>query len=295
MDLQTAVQRYLRHHRARNSSPRTIEWHEIALGKLLAFLSPGTTVEDLDADSLRAWIAHLRDQGLSNNSVSTYHRSPKAFGKWLVNEEYLPKDPFAKVPRTRQDDVPKQTFTVDEIEKLLRHCRTTRRSGARDFAVIMLLFSTGLRATELCSLRPDDIDRVQQLVTIRRGKGGKFRVVPLGRPVEKALDRYLKVRKAAPGVDALFTTISGQPLTRNNLYATLRWRGGCCGVAVNPHKFRHTSAITYLRNGGKLEALRNMLGHSRYDQTLHYARLAGVDLVEAHETSDPVRSLKGRF
>ena len=89
MDLQTAVQRYLRHHRARNSSPRTIEWHEIALGKLLAFLSPGTTVEDLDADSLRAWIAHLRDQGLSNNSVSTYHRSPKAFGKWLVNEEYL--------------------------------------------------------------------------------------------------------------------------------------------------------------------------------------------------------------
>jgi integrase/recombinase XerD len=69
---------------------------------------------------------------------------------------------------------------------------------------------------------------------------------------------------------------------------------GWTGIHCNPHKFRHTAAITYLRNGGRVETLRAMLGHSKIDQTLHYARIAGVDLAAAHELADPARSLKTR-
>ena len=74
----------------------------------------------------------------------------------------------------------------------------------------------------------------------------------------------------------------------------LRRRGEAVGVKANPHKFRHTFAIEYLRNGGKLEALKNIMGHSDFEITLHYARIAGIDLTTAHEIADPAKKLKSR-
>lgn len=161
---------------------------------------------------------------------------------------------------------------------------------------MLLLFSTGLRAAEIVGLREADIDADQGLLVVRRGKGGKFRVVPLGRPVEKALLKYLAHprREQQPQGNSLFLTDEGDPMGVNTLQLMLRRRGRQAGAHATPHKWRHSAAIQYLRGGGRVEALKAMLGHSTLDMTLHYARLAGADLTMAHERADPVKSLKIR-
>lgn len=298
MDVSKAIERYLRHHRAEGSTAKTLQWHITSLGQYAAFIGEEVGgVEDLAADNLRAFITHLQDRGLAQSSVATRTRSVKAWGKWLVLEEYVTRDPFARVKQPRVDDTPKPTFTPEEVDRLLAACRSEKtRTGLRDIALLVLVFSTGLRASEVVGLRVEDIDWDKGVITVQRGKGGKLRVVPLGRKVERVLQKYLDSpkRKPKPGVGTLFVTYYGEAFTYDALYQAVKARGVIAGVEVNPHKFRHSCAIQYLRNGGRLETLRAMLGHTSLRMTLHYARIAGVDLIAAHETADPARSLKVR-
>jgi len=300
VDTSKAIERYLRYHKAAGNSPKTIKWHETSLTQFAAFLSTENhsgALDDLCADDLRGYIAQLQDRGLAQSSVATKARSMKAWGKWLVLEEYISRDPFARVQQPRVDDTPQPTFTPEEVDRLLLACRSEQtRTGLRDIAMLVLLFSTGLRASEVVGLRVEDIDWDKGIITVQRGKGGKLRVVPLGRKVERVLQKYLDSprRRAKPGVATLFITYYGEAFTYDTLYQAVKARGLTAGVEVNPHKFRHSCAIQYLRNGGKLETLRAMLGHTSLRMTLHYGRIAAVDLTTAHEAHDPARSLKVR-
>lgn len=193
-----------------------------------------------------------------------------------------------KVPKA--DDKAKDVLSPNEVDKLLATCNKKTLTGRRDFAIMLLLFSTGLRASELLIIQAEDVDWTRGLIVIRRGKGGKFRMVPLGPKVERALDRYLDGRTTGP----LFLTQDNQPLRFYGLLELLRRHGNKAGVHANPHKWRHSAAIQYLRSGGRVENLRAMLGHTTLDMTLHYARIAGVDLAEAHQTVDPTKTLKTR-
>ncbi|MDP9374949.1 MAG: tyrosine-type recombinase/integrase [Chloroflexota bacterium] len=253
-------------------------------------------VVDGDTNGLRGYSERLRGWGLAQASVATKVRSLKAFGRSLAAEEYVARDPFARMRRTRVDDAPVVTLTPGEVDRLLVACDRRRPTGARDFAIMLLLFSTGLRAGEVLGLRADDLDPDKGLIVVRRGKGGRFRVVPLGRAVEKALYRYLDHpgRRALGDGSRVFLTDEGTPLTMRGLQVMLRRRGQAAGIHANPHKWRHSAAVQYLRGGGRIEALKALLGHSTLDMTLHYARIAGVDLAAAHATADPARSLKVR-
>ncbi|CAA9576353.1 MAG: hypothetical protein AVDCRST_MAG18-2592 [uncultured Thermomicrobiales bacterium] len=214
MDVSKAIERYLRHHRAEGSTAKTLQWHITSLGQYAAFIGEEVSdVEDLAADNLRAFITHLQDRGLAQSSVATRTRSVKAWGKWLVAEEYLTRDPFARVKQPRVDDTPKPTFTPEEVDRLLVACRSeTTRTGLRDIAMLVLLFSTGLRASEVVGLRVGDIDWDKGVITVQRGKGGKLRVVPLGRKVERLLAKYLDSprRKPKPGVCSCLSATTGK-------------------------------------------------------------------------------------
>lgn len=299
VEVSKAIARYMRHHRAEGSTAKTLKWHEVSLGQFAAFIAEeASNIEELSADGLRAFIAHLQDRKLAQSSVATKVRSVKAWGRWLVAEEYVSRDPFARVRQPHVDDTPKPTFTPEEIDRLLLACRgETTRTGMRDFAMLVLMFSTGLRASEVINLCVEDIDWDKGVIVIRRGKGGKMRVVPLGRQVEKVLQKYLDSprRKPKPGVCSAFITYYGEAFTYDTMYQAMKARGVAAGVEVNPHKFRHSCAIQYLRNGGRIETLRTLLGHTSLTMTLHYARIAAVDLTTAHETCDPVRSLRVRL
>ena len=298
MDIAQALRRYERHHLAVGRSPRTIDYHRDCIARsLLPFLQTrghSLTIADLTVDDVLDWIDDQRQRGLAQKTISTRVISVKAFTRWLVAEEWLDRDPLRKLQVPKVDVTPKSTLPLEDIERLLKVCDRTTLTGCRDFAMLLLLFSTGLRASELVNLQVSDLDWHQNLITVRRGKGGKFRVVPLGAKVAKALDRYLNHPKRPAQATTVFLTNVGSPLQYKTLQTALIRLEERTGIHCNAHKFRHSAAITYLRNGGRVETLRAMLGHSTLDMTLHYARIAGVDLAAAHETADPVKSLKTR-
>jgi integrase/recombinase XerD len=295
--VEKALQRYLRHHRAQNRSPKTIQYHRDTLERsLMPFLKSrghSLAVEDLTADDVLTWVEDQQARGLAQKTIRTRVVSVKAFTRWLAEEEWLPRDPLRKLKVPRDDVRPKAGITPEEAEKLLRACNRSTVTGVRDFAVLLLLFSTGLRASELVNLRREDVDWDKGLITVRRGKGGKFRVVPLGMKVERALTKYLN-HPQRPDRDALFLTEAGSAMTYKCLQSLLLRLEERTGVHCNAHLWRHGAAVTYLRSGGRVETLKTMLGHSTLDMTLHYATLAGTDLTTAHETADPARSLKVR-
>lgn len=295
--MERSIQRYLRHHRAQNSSPKTIQYHRDTLERSLMVFLKGQghslAVDDLTSEDVLGWVEDQQARGLAQKTIRTRIVSVKAFTRWLVEEERLSRDPLRRLKVPRVDVVAKVGITPEDAEKLLRACNRATVTGARDFAALLLLFSTGLRATELTSLLVADVDWAQRLVTVRKGKGGKFRVVPLGAKVERALEKYL-AHKGRPECAHLFLNNRGEPLNYRALASTLTRLERRAGVHCNAHLWRHGAAIQYLRSGGRVETLRAMLGHTTLQMTLHYTQIAGVDLSAAHETADPTRALKLR-
>jgi site-specific recombinase XerD len=299
VDVATALHRYIRHHKAAGSTPKTVDWHALSVGQFSKFLAAqghSGDVADLGNDDLRSYIDRLQGQGLAQASIATKVRSIRAWGRWLVDEEYLARDPFQKVKRPRVDDVAKHTLAPEDVDRILAKCDRKTVTGLRDFAMLLTLYSTGLRASELLNLTLDDLNVDQGLMTVRRGKGGKGRVVPLSRPVERAIQRYLDHAKRCRFAAAshVFLTYDGQPLAVEGLQAVVRRRGERAGVKAYAHLFRHSAAVAFLRRGGRLEHLRLLLGHAEFSTTLRYGRLAAVDVAEAHATADPARGLKVR-
>ena len=294
--MERAFARYLRHHRALGSSPKTIKGHVDSSTQLLQFLTTcghSLKLEDLAADDVRGWITDQQDRGLAQKTIHNRVINIKAFARWCVAEEWLPRDPLARVKRPKVDDKPKAALSPEEVDTLLRAVNRGSWLGVRNLAAMLLLFSTGLRAGELLALDVADLDWHKGLITIRRAKGGKYRVVPLTGKAERALDRYLNHPKR-PNSPHVFVSPGGVPMTYDALHQVFRHLTAKTGIACSPHKWRHSAAIAYLRGGGRVEVLRSLLGHSTLDMSLHYARIAGIDLTEAHITADPARSLKVR-
>lgn len=296
MDATLACERYLRHQRVEGRSPKTLEYNRGALKQFLDHLGKqghSLTVEDLCDDDLRGFIEWLQDTYPSPYTVAGRTKAVRAWGHWLEKEEYLPRHPFLRVRRVREGEATRTGLTVEQAEKLLRDCDRATLLGTRDFAMFLTLFSTGLRLSELLDLTTADLDRARQLIVVRHGKGGKSRLVPLSRPVERAIDKYLRHPQRPTG-ERLWLSQHGKPLGKEGAHAIIVRHGKAVGIHAHAHLFRHGCAIQYLRNGGRVEVLRAMLGHSKLEMTLHYARIAGVDLVEAHDTADPIRGLKVR-
>ncbi len=288
-----ALQRYVRWHHSVGHTAKTVRYHSTTIDLFIRWCEAkgySTALDELAVDVVRDWIEDQRARGLADHSITTRVRSLRAWTHWLTEEEWLDKDPLRRLKVPKSGDKAKETLHPEEVDKLLATCDKKTATGRRDFAIMLLLFSTGLRATELTSLQAEDVDWTRGLIVVRRGKGGKYRVVPLGPKVERALDRYLDGRATGP----LFVTDDGEPMTFTTLRELLRRRGKKAGVKANPHKWRHSAAIQYLRSGGRVETLRAMLGHSTLDMTLHYARIAGADLADAHQTADPTKALKTR-
>jgi integrase/recombinase XerD len=164
----------------------------------------------------------------------------------------------------------------------------------RDQALILVLLDTGLRASELCALQIGHVDMQSGKVIVRPGreggaKGGKGRTVFLGKTARRALWRYLVDRADGKEADApLFTDRYDHPLNKNSLRLVIARLGKNAGVKhCHPHRFRHTFAITYLRSGGDVFTLQSLLGHSTLDMVQHYARIAEIDIEQAHKRASP--------
>ncbi|RIK41626.1 MAG: hypothetical protein DCC55_11455 [Chloroflexi bacterium] len=166
--------------------------------------------------------------------------------------------------------------------------RSRRPTGLRDRAILLTLFDTGVRASELTEFEVRDYLQEQGQLTVRHGKGDKRRIVVLGQTGRKALWHYLASREDLRPSDPLFATRTGAKLGRSELLHMIQRAAKRSGVThANVHKFRHSFAINFLRNGGNLLELQEMLGHEKLETIRIYAKLAEVDLAAAQRRASP--------
>ncbi len=227
-------------------------------------------------------------------TVHTYHGHLRTFFRWLVAEGVLYASPMERIaaPIARTDQI--QPFTPQQVTLLLQAAKRSEQPR-RNEALLLFLFDTGLRASELCALRMKDVDLSGRRCTVL-GKGNKHRSVPFGGTATKALWQYLREDPHDPE-DPLFFSKRGDPLTRSGLLQLVRHLGKAARIEVarcSPHTFRHTFAVEFLRAGGNVFTLQQLLGHTSLTMTNRYVALAQADIEAQHRQFSPADRLKGR-
>lgn len=244
---------------------------------------------------------------LSPKSIRNVWITLSSFFNW-ASQEFKMANPMKDVPPPRIKKTPVEPFTQDEVERMLKACLYTREADTnmrhrytmrrptanRDQSILLVLVDTGLRALELCSLKVGDVEIKRGKVEVKHGveggaKGGKGRMVYLGKVARRALWRYLAEREDGEELDApLFTVYGDRKFNPDTLRILIKRIAERAGVKnAYPHKFRHTFAITYLRSGGDIFTLQEMLGHGSLDMVRHYAQVAQVDVEQAHRKASP--------
>ena len=294
------IEAYLQDHIGGNHSAKTLEWHRTALGLLRLFLEEElaiTQIDEVEADDISAWFAHLRTTPgatgtvRSERTIQTYARSARAFFHWLVRRETLASNPFERVVFPKVGRPLIQTITPDEFEKLLFACAPPNETGSlaeraavRNRAILWLLYDTGIRVSELIHLHVSDVDRKHGVVTVM-GKGSKERRVALGQNCLRNLCYYLDKHRpddaelaewGSAGEDYLFLSETRQPLTKNGmemLFKRLKQRAGLQGKRISPHILRHTFAINYLVKSNDPFSLQELLGHDDLATVQNYMHM----------------------
>ncbi|MBN1368300.1 MAG: tyrosine-type recombinase/integrase [Dehalococcoidales bacterium] len=307
-DLNILAEGYRLCARTEGKSPNTITLNATALKIFEDFLETHgypTDVNGIDVPQIRHFIAYLQEQkawrkhptikprshGLAGHSIDAYLRAIRAFWTWLVSEEITTANPFTRVkfPRPPKKVVP--TFTEDQLRSLLAVLDPATGLGVRDRAMLLLFLDTGLRVSELVNADLVAVDLTAGTLKVC-GKGSRERVVPLGVKVQRALWKYIHQCRPEPTPDnnKLFLNRNGWPISPSYVQKRLKRyarKTDIRGVRVSPHTFRHTFALSYLRNGGDVFSLQRILGHSSLDVVRIYVNLAQSDVREAHRRCSP--------
>jgi site-specific recombinase XerD len=301
--VEACIRAYIQVHlRAEGRSPATLEWHTHVLGRFATWLrEEGHPLDPAEWSSLliKTYLVSLADARSKRvtpyapHSIRSMYSSLRSFCRWLHAEGLTSVDVTHRVAEPKTPQLQKPTFSADEIKRIVKVAHASGRNGLRDEAIVLFLLDTGARASEVVGLTVDDLDW-DTLTALVRGKGGKDRRIPFSATTAKVLQRYA-LKERDDGCPNFFQSEDGQPLTRWGLGQLCQRLGDRAHVAVNPHKFRHTFAITYLRAGGSVFALQKTLGHSSLDMSLRYSHMLTDDLVREHIEHSPVSFLlKGR-
>jgi site-specific recombinase XerD len=252
--------------------------------KFLTFLD-GKGLKEFDPFSYISW---LRPSN-SPESINIHLRHLKVFFRWAKSQGFLKSNPLEGIPYLKIPRKLLPTLTPSALQELLDIVKKLERNSQRNQAILLLLIDVALRPGELLSLTLKDFQGDYIRV---RGKTGE-RFLPISQVTKRAIQAYLKKRKAPPMEDALFTTSDGRPLTYCALRSIMRLLKERSQVGrLYPYLFRHTSATSYLQNGADLETVRRLLGHTSYAVTQRYLSLTQNDLARAQRKASPVNMLR---
>ena len=263
--LQDLQQSFLRHLRAEGRSPATLRLY----GQAITFFSRWlegqgreATLDELNRAAIREWLAQLSESH-EPGTVKVRYRGLHRFCSWLVDEDELEANPMATLspPTLKMKPVP--LVDDDQLAALLKACAGKEFSDRRDEALIRLMLDCGVRVSEACGLRLDQLD-LDQGMAIVTGKGAKVRPVYFGARTTRALDRYVRARASHrwAHLDSVFLTQRGA-LSPDGARERVKFRGALAGIDdLHPHRFRHTFAHDFLMSGGQERDLKRLAGWS---------------------------------
>jgi integrase/recombinase XerD len=242
-------------------------------------------------DTLTRFIHYQSQAGLQARSLARLISALKSFYRFLLLDGLVRKDPAADLTSPKTWMTLPKYLTVQEVEDLLCQPDDKDLHGLRDKAMLELLYATGLRVSELIQLRPKDLN-LDDGYLICRGKGGKERVIPLGRSAAAWTRKYLD--EARPQLqkepaEALFLTRLGDPFTRQGFWKMLRGYARKAGLAskISPHILRHSFATHLLERGADLRSVQLMLGHSQITTTQIYTHVSRERIRQVYERYHP--------
>ncbi len=293
MKLDEAIKGYILDCKVRGRSYRTIEWYEQKLRFFARWLDEEEEVALLDKVTiahLRSFVLHIQTETIGRRAVNRedggnhikvspltvkgYVQVIKGFFSWCHSEELISGNPAHRLKLPAVPDYMIPTFTPEHLRAMLDTCNLSTVLGYRDYTLMLVLLETGIRVSELCGLRVQDVhDDYLRVV----GKGNKEREVGVSPDVAKLLWKYIHhYRKPADDNEVrVFVNRYGQPVTPNGveqLLIDVKNRAGIEGVRVSAHTFRHTFARMYLEQGGEIYKLSRLMGHSSVEITEEYLK-----------------------
>lgn len=279
-------------------SPNTLEAYLSDVSKLLSFLNDeGIAIQQVTLDNLHTFAAGLRDLGIAPRSQIRIISGIKSFFKFLLIDEYIPTDPseFLESPKIGRH-LP-DVLTVEEIDRIVKCIDLSQPEGHRNKAMIETMYSCGLRVSELCGLKMNDLYMEEGFLRVT-GKGSKQRLVPMSPTAIKEITTYIDGKRKyidiKPGYESfLFLSVRrGKPISRVMVFDIVKKlvQEADINKSVSPHTFRHSFATHLLEGGANLRAIQCMLGHEKIATTEIYTHIDRNRLREEIELHHPRNS-----
>ncbi len=297
MDLHFLVDEYLSTLAVeRGYSEKTVAAYAADLSDFLNFLETQgvSSPEEIKAPHLLLYLSQLRKRELVEETIARRLSSLRGFFKFLVLEHGLQENPLVLIEGPRPKRKLPLVLSVEEVRRLLEAPEADSPIGLRDRAMLELVYSCGLRVSELIGLCLFDLNLEVGFVRVK-GKGGKERLVPIGDPAKEALKRYLlhgRPKLLRPGTDVpqVFLNRRGKPLTRQRFWQMLKeyaLKSGLDPSRVTPHVLRHSFATHLLEGGADLRTVQALLGHTSLSTTQIYTHVQAETLRRIHARYHP--------
>jgi integrase/recombinase XerD len=290
MDNQRLVEKFINAARVeRGLSDNTLQSYRSDLKVLCDLLDKkGENLLAINRDDLIGALSHLKDKGRSDASIARFMSSVRVFFRFAMSDGLTKHDPTSHLESRKAWQSLPRFLTQEEVDKLLKQPDLNTDIGVRDRTMLEVLYATGLRVSELVSLKVPDIELEPGLLNCL-GKGSKQRRIPLGQSAINYLRNYFAVRQRlmkAKRSDTLFIEPGAKPVTRQKFWKIIKRYGELAALGhVTPHMLRHTFATSLLENGADLRSVQMMLGHSDISTTQIYT----------HVTSDHLQSTYRKF
>jgi integrase/recombinase XerD len=276
----------------RRMSPNTIESYARDLAGLAGFAEKlGRDVDSLERRDLEAYVRSLMASGLSPRSTARAVACLRGFYRFAAVEQQREGSAADDLQAPRAWAALPKFLDLEEVDRLLAQPDTSSPRGQRDKALISVLYATGLRVTELISLKLSNLHLEEGYLTCV-GKGDKERIVPIGQEATDWVQRYLaesRPRLAAKGSPWLFVNARGTPLSRVGFWKLLKEYGLKAGInrSISPHVLRHSFATHLLDRGADLRAIQMMLGHADLSTTQIYTHVLEARLRAVYDRFHP--------
>lgn len=275
-------------HEVKKTSKNTELSYQRDLMKMMRFLEgQGIHVaHDVTETNLNSYVLDLEKKGMAPSTVSRNIASMKAFYLYMMKNGEILQDPAEKLKAPKVEKKLPDILTVEEVERLLEQPGDRTAKGLRDKAMLELLYATGIRVTELISLKLEDVNWKLDYIVCR--DRNKERIIPFGSKARSALDRYMReARQELVGkkeCEMLFPNCSGESMSRQGFWKLLKQYVKQAGIQmeITPHTLRHSFAAHLVENGADLRIVQEMLGHSDISTTMMYTARARQVYSKAH-------------
>lgn len=274
----------------RGLSKQTIISYSAILRTFKEFLAAQSTeVREAGENEVRAYIRTLSEQGKSSASIAQVTSALRTFYTFLIDEGLLEKHPLQKIHSVKQASRIPKILTTEQVQKLLDEIKTAKSIGLRDFLIFSILFTTGLRVSELCDITFNQLNQSMHSIRVI-GKGSKERQVLYPEALDAIFSAYLaefkEIHHQSKHSNLLFLTPQGAKLTRQLIYQRLQYYRRNAGISqrLSPHMLRHAFATHLLANGADIRSVQELLGHQSIATTQVYLDVPSQSIRDTYLT-----------